>query len=490
LAHPAEGAPPRSGALDPVFLWSCLALAVAAALRLYRLGQNSFWVDEYDSLVTARLSMAGIPSAALRVLQPPFYFWLLHLAIKVFGDSESAGRLISAFAGAATVPLTALLIRGLGESNRVAILGAMALALSPLHLWYSQEARPYALLGCLGVGSLVFLLRALRTGSTLAWAGFAGLATLAVLTHVIGLVFPLIGWLWGFRMRRCALVVRRLFASTVLIVTLTAPFWYRLPQAVVALQGTGSPPRRLTGLEIPYTLFTYLVGYSFGPAVREIQDQGPLAAVLAHPTQSALGVVVLLTLMALALRLRSNAAKNLALLCLLPMTATWVGAAFTGKAYNVRYTLPGLIGFVGLVAVGLSKLGRARRVIAIGLVAGLFLWADAQWFFTRRYWKEDSRSAIAWLRGQLPPGSRIAVAPGYQTGVLTYYAQRGRAAFVFDSLPESARSVGPHLPDALLITRLYHLPHWKEIVRSLDPNGSALPPSVQLVGYRAFLAPR
>ena len=53
-----------------------------------------------------------------------------------------------------------LLVRAFGESTRVAILSAALLALNPLHLWYSQEARPYALLVCLGIGSLVCLLRA------------------------------------------------------------------------------------------------------------------------------------------------------------------------------------------------------------------------------------------------------------------------------------------------------------------------------------------
>jgi len=471
-------------------VWSCLLLATAAALRLYRLGQNSLWVDEYASLVTAGLPMADVPAAALRVFQSPLYFWLIRLAIGVFGDSESAPRLISAVAGAVTVPLAALLIRGLGESNRVAILGAALLALSPLHLWYSQEARPYALLVCLGLGSLVCLLRALRTGSTLAWAGFAGLASLAILTHVVSLVFPLIGWVWVFRRRRDASVVRLLLAATVVIVLVTAPFGYQLAQAVFHAQGTGSPPRRLTGLEIPYTMFTYLVGYSFGPPVREIQDKGPWAAVLAHPGQGALGAVALLTLTALFLRLRSEAAKNLALLFLLPLTAVWLGSAVTGKAYNVRYTLPGLIGFMGLVALGISGLRQPRRRVATALLAGLFLWADAQWFFAPRYWKEDSRSAVAWLRGKLPPGSRVAVAPGYQTGVLTYYARRAGADFVFDSIPETASSLGSTLPDALLISRLHHLPHWRELVRSLEPGAGSPPPAIELVGYRAFLAPR
>jgi mannosyltransferase len=471
-------------------LWSCLILAVAVALRLYRLGHNSLWVDEYSSLVTARLPMAEIPAAAVRVFQAPLYFWLLHLAIGVFGDSESALRLVSAVAGAVTIPLAALLIRGLGESNRVAILSAGLLALNPLHLWYSQEARPYALLVCLGLGSLICLFRALRTGSPLAWAGFAGLASLAILTHVVGLVFPLVGWIWAVRSRRDAFVLRPLVAASAVIVLATAPFGYQLALAVLHAEGTGSTPRVLTGLEIPYTMFTYLAGYSFGPSVRDIQNQGPSAALLAHPGQSALGAVALLALTVLALRLRSNAAKNLGLLLLLPMTASWLGSAVTTKAYNVRYTLPGLIGFVGLVALGISESPKPRRAIATALVTGLFLWADAQWFFAPRYWKEDSRSAVAWLQAKLPLGSTVAVAPGYQMGVLNYYARRRRADFVFAGLPDTASSLGSAVPNALLVTRLHHVPNWMKLVRSLDRSAGRPPHAVELVGYRVFLLRR
>jgi hypothetical protein len=346
------------------------------------------------------------------------------------------------------------------------------------------------LLVCLGVGSLVCLLRAIRNDSVLAWAGFAGLASLAILTHVVGVVFPLTGWLWALGLRHDASTLRRLVAASVVIALATAPFGYMLAQAVLHAQGTGTPPRRLTGLEIPYTIFTYLMGYSFGPSVRDIQDKGPLAAVLAQPVQSAVGVIALLALAAMVLRLRSRAAKELGLLCLLPMMATWLGSAVTGKAYNVRYTLPGIIGFVGLVGLGFSELSKSFRWAGVALVMGLFTWADAQWFFVPRYRKEDSRSAVAWLKSKLPPGSTVAVAPGYQTGVLTYYARRSGADFVFDSLPETASSFGSALPEALLVTRLHHLPHWRELVRSLDPVAGNPPPPIELIGYRAFLAPR
>ncbi len=175
-------------------------------------------------------------------LSPRLYFWLLHLVIGVFGDSETALRLLSVVAGALTVPLVVLLVRALGESTRVAILSAALLALNPLHLWYSQEARPYALLVCLGIGSLVCLMRALRNGSVLAWAGFAALASLAILTHVVGVVFPLIGWLWALRMRRDGSTLRQLVAASIVIALATAPFGYMLAHAVHSRRGDRLAP--------------------------------------------------------------------------------------------------------------------------------------------------------------------------------------------------------------------------------------------------------
>ena len=180
-----------------------------------------------------------------------------------------------------------------------------------MHLWYSQEARPYALLVCLGVGALVCFLRALETQSALAWVGFGLLASLAILTHLAGAVFVLLAWLWWILTRPRRPLPRGLLVSSAGILLAIAPFVYQLAQAVSHAQGTGSPPRALSGLEIPYTLFTYVAGYSFGPSVRDIQERGPWAALLAHPVESALGVLALLVFIALATRLRGTIVTRL-----------------------------------------------------------------------------------------------------------------------------------------------------------------------------------
>ena len=77
-----------------------------------------------------------------------------------------------------------------------------------------------------------------------------------------------------------------------------------IARAVMEAKSTGSPPRAITGLEIPYTLFTFVAGYSLGPAVREIQALGWAAAVRAHPFQTAVAALTVVVAIVVALKAR------------------------------------------------------------------------------------------------------------------------------------------------------------------------------------------
>jgi mannosyltransferase len=475
-----------------VWQWGMILLALAAVIRLVCVAQNSLWIDEYASLVTARFPLGQIPDAALRgnAFEPPVYFWVLHLVIERFGDSEATLRAISVVSGAITVPLVLVLIRALGGSSGTAVLGSALLVVHPLHLWYSQEARPYALLVCWGVGALVCLHYGWRQGRAWGWIGFAILGSLAVLTHLSGAAFPLIGCVWVMRSRDRLVVARPLSIALLAMTLATAPFGYHLAYAVAHATGTGSPARHLTGLELPYTLLTYLGGYSFGPSVREIQYEGPRAAVLHNVVECAILAAAFLAATILILRLRSRAAVQLGVLCVLPMAAAGLGALLTGKAYNVRYAVPGIIGFVGLVAMGISALpGSRRRLLAISFAFAVSIWADVQWFVVPRYWKEDSRATVAWLQANLPPGAIVAVAPGYQADLLTYYARREAAALHFTRLPDTTRVAPWSQVDAIVLTRLHHVPYWREIMDSADARAHHRPHPM-LEGYEAIVLSR
>ncbi|MBA3345745.1 MAG: glycosyltransferase family 39 protein [Gemmatimonadales bacterium] len=465
---------------------------MGAALRFYGLGTNSLWIDEFGTLSIASHSTADI----LRISSssnfiPPLYFLLVHGVLQVFGESEVALRLASVVAGICTIPVVWLLTEQIATSRSTANIAGALLAVNPLHLWFSQEARPYALLLFFGCCALLSLKRAMRTQSLRYWIAFSVCSALAFLTHTTGLIFGVIAWTWALSSPDRPRVVRPLFAASLAVGLACAPFFVPIARALAATHGIyHSAPRSLTGLEVGYTLLTYVTGFSFGPAPRDIQNLGAPAALRDHPLQSAMaGAALLGVLVASVLKRRAAMTCFIALLGI-PLAGIFALSALSGKAYNVRYTLPALIGFLGIVSIATRALAPRPRALALTALIGLALWADAQWFLVSRYWKEDSRSAVAWLRRKLPPGSTVAVAPGYQAGVLTYYAHRVGAELVFDSLPDAARSLGSTHPEALLVTRMHHLPHWRELVHSLDAGAGSPRHGVELVGYRAFLLPR
>ncbi len=429
--------------------------------------------------------MAEIPAQALRndAFEPPLYFWLLHSVIRVAGSSEWALRLLSAFAGTATIPVVWLLIRNVTQRPRIADTAALLLASNPLHVWYSQEARPYALLVLLGSTALLCLVRALDRGTGW-WIGFVVLSAAAILTHVTGVVYPLIGGLWALHARGAKVLGRLAFAATG-TVALILPFLIMLASAVGHAKGTGSPQRPFTGLELPYSVFTFLAGYSFGPPIRELQDLGWRVALANHPAQTVLVGVTILWLIALLLRNRRLPIISVGLLFVVPLAAATAGSLLTTKAYNVRYVLPALVGGLALAAIALERLTHQGHRLALVVMLGLFLWSDAQWFWSPSYWKDDSRAAAACLATTLPPGSTVAVAPSYMRPVVAHYlpgASGIRAVGVNDVAGLERTDA-----NALVITRAFHVAApVTELVRSLEARSGRSASLGRVVGYRLY----
>ena len=139
-------------------------LLLAFALRVYRLDSQSLW---YDEAVTAQVASQGIGELTRWTaddIQPPLYYYVAAGWLRLAGRGEWALRFPSAFFGTLTVPLmwaVALRLFGRGRSGRVAALAAALLtALSPLYVYYAQEARMYTQLTFLGLLAGYALLRA------------------------------------------------------------------------------------------------------------------------------------------------------------------------------------------------------------------------------------------------------------------------------------------------------------------------------------------
>ena len=179
-----------------VYILLVLIVALALGLRLYRLDAQSLWYDEGFSVYLARMDLSAITNHTAADIQPPLYYYLLHGWIDLFGDSESALRGLSVFFGVLAVPLIYALAWQLFRDRWAGLLAALLLAVSPLHVWYSQEARMYTLLTflCLLSSYLVVLIaaRAKKVAASEAvnpwlsgalWAAYAVVTSLAVYSH-------------------------------------------------------------------------------------------------------------------------------------------------------------------------------------------------------------------------------------------------------------------------------------------------------------------
>jgi hypothetical protein len=165
-------------------------LVLAALLRVPTLGEQSFWFDE---TVTAQLVDQDLSGVLTQVAgsesTPPLYYLLAWAWSAVLGTGEAALRSLSALLGIATVAVAWLLGRRLagtgphGTGERAAALAALLTACCPLLVWFSQEARAYALLAFLGALSALLALRAREEPAARRLAAWAVFAVLALTTH-------------------------------------------------------------------------------------------------------------------------------------------------------------------------------------------------------------------------------------------------------------------------------------------------------------------
>lgn len=147
-------------------------LILGLILRLINLGQ-SLWLDEAVQAITARSTFAYIFQEIVGDFHPPLYYFLMHFWVRIFGSSEIALRMPSVLFGVGTVYLAYLIAKIIFPRTHYSLffvhcslpdLVALLLATAPFHIYYSQEARMYAMVTFLVTGSFYFLLRALENG--------------------------------------------------------------------------------------------------------------------------------------------------------------------------------------------------------------------------------------------------------------------------------------------------------------------------------------
>lgn len=172
------------------------AVLIALCVRFYGITTPPIWFDEAFSVLLARHEPMQIWSITARDVHPPLYYVLLHYWMLVFGDGVLAVRSLSAVADVGTV-LLGIKLMSLVATRRATWIAALLLALLPISVRYSQEARMYTLLGFWLMGATVVLVCWVKElESKLFPVLYILLMTAACYTHYFAALCVLVHWFY------------------------------------------------------------------------------------------------------------------------------------------------------------------------------------------------------------------------------------------------------------------------------------------------------
>ncbi len=348
-------------------------------------------------------------------LNPPLLFVLAWITERL-GDPAQSIRIASLVAGVAAIPLTYVLGRWT-VGRRAALVGAAVIALSPYLIFYSTEARAYALVLCLVLVSSLALVRALQTGRAAWWVAYAVASCAAMYAHYPAL-FVLVAQLgWAFATRPGA---RRVLLAA----NLAAAVAY-LPWLPTLADNTGSPGAKVIELLEPFgphVIRVDLGRWAFGHPYMPVETMPGTLALALLTAGLALGAAGLVATLLRAPRpALPRPSSGLVLVVILALATPVLIALYSlvgdsvWNARNLVASWPGLALCAGALLTGAGGVVRVAAVtlvlaaLAIGAVR--MLEADSQ--------RPDYAAAARFIERTGRPTDPVVEVPVPSPGPLT-----------------------------------------------------------------------
>lgn len=424
-----------------------LILALGWLLRLNGLDTESIWLDEATSILLGKAELPTLVRMAAEDIHPPLYYILLHIWLRLGGDSAFAVRALSATVGLLSIAIIFCLGRAL-LSQTAGLISALLLAISPLHIWYSQETRMYALVTLLSLAASYWFWRALTEDRPRLWLAYALCMAAALYTHYHALfiwlfhgIFALLWWISsrlsekGGRFTRRASLGRHTrwiwcwLAAQVGVATLFAP-WVPVLLGQVA-RGGGSWVEKTVGSPGPRALAETWIDYSIGNAWQWYPSW------LRRLGYILFALTLLLAAIAFCRRWlgadgfwRAIPYLYAGMYTALPLSVVWT-VSQAKPMYVQRYLLPFLPGYLLLLAGGVSELRRAwRAILPLGLAATCLVGVGLDAYYPQ---KNDWRGLAQYVVQNAEAKDVAVFVPAWNYKPFDYYA-KGRVA-LYSGLP-------------------------------------------------------
>jgi uncharacterized membrane protein len=418
---------------------SLAIFVLALGLRIFHLGDQNLWHDEQLTLAVSQVEGKDFLKTLEKEKEsnkPPLYFLLMHYWLEG-GTSEFWIRLPSAICGALTCLLALVLGNELFGNSRGWILG-LVLAVAPFHIYYSQEARMYALLGLMGTAAMLCTVLFCKTQQWRYALLYLACATLSCYAFTYGVfLMPfscLLSLAFQPQLPRKALFI--IWGANILAALLFCPWVPRLLESVqsgVGLQsGLQSMSRAPVIMALGYAFFTLGFGTTFGPTTEQLRlfgkrifTEDPTAGIFLAGGLLIAAVVILTGWKVLWQRNRNGfffSCIGLVIFCGGPALLNFLNPEVP---YNSRYAILAIVPFsvaaTGLVFGALEK-GTWRKA-AMLLFAGCIGTSLANNFFASKYARDDIRSAVRFVESLNPPPDAVIVCTNFMKRSVRYYYQ-------------------------------------------------------------------
>jgi uncharacterized membrane protein len=383
-------------------------ILIAGCLRLYGLDRHSLWYDEVAEEKGFQLQFLGWKDGVIPDT-PPLHSFFIYPAVRLFPRNDFVLRLVPFIFGLISIPLLFLLGKSL-FNVKVGLIVSFLLAISPFHIWYSQEARMYAFQWMLAIISLLYFFQALERPNRGNFLGYiisteAGLYTnqLSVFLIILQSLYIL------FFFRRYQHQFIRWFGVFIIIIILYLPWIIHM---FFSLQNRNMGYAKEFDIKsIFYTILVYSSGFSIGPSIRELHLDRSFAVIkpYLHLITFLMSIYTFLFILGLW-SVKKSPSKFIILLLL--FTVPIGGVIILSKlpnlniTYNVRYTGIAFFGFLLTIAKGVDFLdnikyqliGRKLFIFSLIVITIFSFYSYANYQFDIKYAKPDIRAAVTYIK--------------------------------------------------------------------------------------------
>ncbi|MEA2407291.1 MAG: mannosyltransferase [Thermoleophilaceae bacterium] len=322
-------------------------------------------------------------------------------------ESEAMLRAPAALAGIASVPALWWAGRTL-VNERVGLVAAALLAVSPTAIWYSQLARPFAFVILFSILSFPLLVAALERDGGWRWAAYVAVMVGAAYSNTFACLVLLPAHLLLARghaggVRRW---VRSLFVLAITLLPLAA---------LLVVERLQRDPLYWLERATPKSVGIAMVELTTGFSNLKI-------------VAAAIVLVTVAAVVWLVLHLRRSgepAPREFAVIAAWALLPGLILIAVIAPVFRSPYFIGCLPGILLGTAVALDRM--PRRAALAGLVVLLALQVGASVWQTTRQVSETWRSAMAWVDDQRRPGDPLILDIAAVLPVLGYYDDTYRA---------------------------------------------------------------